>query len=137
MSFIKIETIVLSPVSKVWELMNDPGHIKKWNFAHESWHCPKAENDFRIGGQLKTRMEARDKSFGFDFIGTYNEIIPHEKISYTLEDGRKVEILFEKASENTTKVIQAFEPEKTNPEQMQREGWNAILNNFRKYAESN
>ena len=77
---IKIDITILSPVQKVWDLFIEPQHIMKWNFAHESWHCPKAENDFQVGGKLKTRMEAKDGSFGFDLVGIYDEIIPLEKI---------------------------------------------------------
>ena len=133
---ITIDITILAPVEKVWNYMNDPKHIVKWNFAHESWQCPKAENDLQVGGQLKTRMEAKDGSFGFDFVGIYDEIIPNELIKYHLEDGRNVEVLFEKVDENTTKVTEIFDPETQNSREMQREGWYAILNNFHKYVEN-
>ena len=133
---IKIDITILKPIEKVWNYFNDPEHIVKWNFAHESWECPKAENDLRVGGKLKTRMQAKDGSFGFDFAGIYDEVIPYKLIKYRLEDGRKVEIQFEKMDENTTKVIETFDPEMQNSREMQREGWYAILNNFHKYTEN-
>jgi len=133
---IKIDITILAPVEKVWKYMNDPKHIVKWNFAHETWHCTKAENNLEIGGKLQTRMEAKDGSFGFDFIGIYDEIIPQELIKYHLEDGRNVEVKFNKIDENTTEIIQTFDPEKQNYREMQRDGWYAILNNFHKYVEN-
>jgi uncharacterized protein YndB with AHSA1/START domain len=134
---IKIDITILAPVQKVWDYFNDPKHITKWNFAHETWQCPRAENDLRVGGKLKVRMEAKDGSFGFDFEGIYDEIIPNERIKYHLEDGRNVEIIFDKIDENTTKVTEIFDPEKQNSAEMQRDGWYAILNNFHKYVENN
>ena len=133
---IKIDITILSPVQKVWDLFIEPQHIMKWNFAHESWHCPKAENDFQVGGKLKTRMEAKDGSFGFDLVGIYDEIIPLEKIKYHLEDGRKVEVIFNKIDADTTQIIEIFDSEIQNSREMQREGWYAILNNFHKYVEN-
>lgn len=133
---IKIDITILQPVEKVWEYMNDPKHITKWNFAQETWHCPKAENNLQVGGMLKTRMEAKDKSYGFDFVAVYDEIIPLQKIKYHLDDGRNVEIWFEKIDASTTKVIEIFDPEKENSREMQRDGWYAILNNFHKYVEN-
>ncbi|MDQ1161730.1 uncharacterized protein YndB with AHSA1/START domain [Chryseobacterium sp. SORGH_AS 447] len=133
---INIDITILAPVQKVWDYYNGPEHMVNWNFAHETWQCPAAENDLRPGGKLKTRMEAKDGSFGFDFEGTYDEVIPNEKISYHLEDGRKVEILFHEIDATTTKVEITFDPEKQNPAEMQREGWYAILNNFHKYVEN-
>jgi len=133
---ITIDITILAPVEKVWNYFNEPQHITKWNFAHESWQCSSAENDLRVGGKLKTRMEAKDKSFGFDFEGTYDEIVPNARIRYHLEDGRKVEVIFDKIDNNTTKVTEIFDPEKQNSVEMQREGWYAILNNFHKYVEN-
>ncbi|WP_285268948.1 SRPBCC domain-containing protein [Kaistella rhinocerotis] len=134
---IKIEITILKPVHKVWEFMNDPKHITKWNFANDKWHCPKAENDLRVGGTLRTRMEAKDKSFGFDYVAVYEEIQPERLIRYRLEDGRTVEIVFNAVDPGTTQIIETFEPETQNSREMQREGWYAILNNFHKYAENN
>ena len=133
---IKIDITILAPVRKVWDDYNRPEHIVRWNFAHDTWHCPSAENDLRPGGKLRTRMEAKDGSFGFDFEGTYDEVIPNEKIKYHLEDGRNVEILFDEIDGNTTKVEISFDPEKQNAAEMQRDGWYAILNNFHKYVEN-
>ncbi len=133
---ITIDITLLAPVKKVWEYYNGPEHIVQWNFAHETWHCPAAENDLRSGGMFKTRMEAKDGSFGFDFEGTYDEIVPYKKIRYHLEDGRKVEILFHEIDAATTNVEITFDPEKQNPAEMQREGWYTILNNFHKYVEN-
>lgn len=136
MEIISIDITILEPVKKVWNYYNDPQHITKWNFAHESWQCPKAENNLQVGGILKTRMEAKDGSFGFDFVAIYDEIIPYQKIKYHLEDGRNVEILFHEIDASTTKVDIHFDPEKENSREMQREGWYAILNNFHKYVEN-
>lgn len=137
MDKVKIDITILAPVEKVWDYFNDPKHITKWNFAHESWFCPSSKNDLKPGGKFNNRMEAKDGSFGFDFIGIYDEVIPNERIKYHIEDGRNVEIVFEKIDENTTKVTEIFDPEKQNSAEMQREGWYAILNNFHKYVENN
>ncbi|KFF24876.1 SRPBCC family protein [Chryseobacterium vrystaatense] len=134
---IKIDITILAPVEKVWNYFNEPKHIMKWNAAHESWQCPSSENDLRVGGKFKTRMEAKDKSFGFDFEGIYDEVIPNAVIKYHLEDGRKVEVIFDKIDDNTTKITEIFDPEKQNSVEMQREGWYSILNNFHKYVENN
>ena len=134
---IKIDIVILAPVHKVWDYFNLPEHIVNWNFANEDWHCPKATNDFRVGGRLESRMEAKDGSFGFDFVGIYDEIIPLKLIRYYLEDGRKVEVYFQEIDSNTTKVTEAFDPEPANSAEMQREGWYAILDNFHKYVENN
>lgn len=133
---ITIDITILKPVEQVWDYMNDPKHITKWNFALDTWHCPKAENNLTVGGELKTRMETKDKSYGFDFVGIYDEIIPLQKIQYHLEDGRNVEVSFEKIDASTTKIIQTFDPEKENSREMQRDGWYSILNNFHKYVEN-
>lgn len=136
MEKIKIDITILAPVEKVWDYFNTPEHITKWNFAHESWECPSSENDLRVGGKFKTRMEAKDGSFGFDFEGIYDQVITNEKIKYHLEDGRVAEVIFDKIDENTTKVTEIFDPETQNSAEMQRDGWYAILNNFHKYVEN-
>ncbi len=136
MDKVKIDITIFAPVEKVWDYFNAPKHINKWNFAHESWFCPSSENDLKVGGKFNNRMEAKDGSFGFDFIGVYDEVIPNERIKYHIEDGREVEVIFEKIDENTTKVTEIFDPEKQNSVEMQREGWYAILNNFHKYVEN-
>ncbi len=132
---VTVKTTVEAPVKKVWELWTTPEHIKNWNKANEDWHTPRAENDLRAGGKFVSRMEAKDGSMGFDFGGTYHEIKAKELISYTLDDGRKVDIIFSSEGEQT-KITETFEAENTNPVEMQREGWQAILDHFKKYAES-
>lgn len=131
---ITVETLVPLPVEKVWELWTKPEHIKKWNSASPDWHSPAVENDFRKSGSFKYRMEAKDGGAGFDFSGTYTEIEPHRFISYTMDDGRTVSIHF-KPVENATFIEETFETEKENSIQQQRDGWQAILDNFRNYAE--
>ena len=133
-SKITIETTVHAPVEKVWKYWTEPNHITKWNSASEDWHTPFSENDLRVGGKFSSRMEAKDGSFGFDFGGVYDEVKLNDFISYTIGDGRKVEITFIH-EENDTKIIEVFDPETENTIEMQQAGWQAILNNFKKYAE--
>jgi len=133
---VSIETTVKAPVEKVWRLWTTPEHITNWYYASDEWHAPKAENDLCNGGRFLTRMEAKDGSFGFDFEGVYDEVQMNTRIAYTLGDGRTVETCFI-AGEIETKVFQTFEAETQNSIEMQRTGWQAILNNFRKYAEAN
>ncbi|MBC8033070.1 MAG: SRPBCC family protein [Chitinophagaceae bacterium] len=121
-------------IEKVWNCMNEPEHIRNWCYASDDWHAPYAENDLRIGGTLKTTMAAKDGSFSFDFEGVYDEIVPHQLISYTLGDGRRVRVTFAE-EDNTTKVVQTFDAEDTNSVEMQEMGWQAILDNFKKYTE--
>jgi uncharacterized protein YndB with AHSA1/START domain len=132
---ITIQATVEAGIEKVWHIWNTPGHVTNWNFAAPEWHCPTANNDLRVGGMFNYRMEARDGSFGFDFYGTYDEVVPKQKIGYTLGDGRKVEVFFEDKGDKT-EVIETFEAEQENPVDMQRTGWQAILNNFKKYVET-
>jgi uncharacterized protein YndB with AHSA1/START domain len=132
---ITIEAAVKAPVAKVWELWNTPAHITKWNAASDDWHSPSSENDLRPGGKFSTRMEAKDGSFGFDFGGIYDEVIVNEKIAYTMGDGRKVTVIFEDQG-GETHVTETFEAESEHPADFQRAGWQAILNNFKKYAEA-
>ncbi|MBV7505400.1 SRPBCC family protein [Bacillus sp. sid0103] len=131
---ITVETTVNAPVEKVWEYWTEPKHITQWNNASDDWHTPIAENDLTVGGKFLTRMEAKDGSFGFDFGGIYDEVKLNEVISYTLGDGRKVTITF-KGQGNETQVIETFDAETTNPIEMQQAGWQAILDNFKKYVE--
>lgn len=133
---IKVTTTVNGPVEKVWDSFTDPSHITNWNFATDEWHCPKAENNLEQSGKFSYRMEAKDGSQGFDLDGTYTFIVPLEKIEYTLSDGRKVDILFKKVDDNTTEVVEIFEPEMQNPRDMQEQGRQAILNHFKKYTEA-
>jgi uncharacterized protein YndB with AHSA1/START domain len=135
MTTIKVETTVQAPQEKVWTYWTEPQHIMGWSFATEEWHAPKAENDLRAGGAFLTRMEAKDGSFGFDFRGIYDEVKPHEFISYTLEDGRKVTVTFSPQG-NDTEVTQVFEAESQNSIEMQQAGWQSFLNNFKKYCEA-
>ena len=132
---ITVEATILAPVEKVWKLWSQPVHICQWNNASDDWHTPKAENDLRVGGRFLSRMEAKDGSFGFDFEGTYDQVVKHELISYHLDDNRKVTIRFN-GNGNTTTVTESFDADTSHSAEMQQAGWQAILNNFKKYAES-
>lgn len=133
---ITVHTTIKAPVEKVWKYWTEPDHITQWNNASDDWHTPRAENDLRPGGKFLSRMEAKDGSFGFDFEGIYEEVRPFQFISYSLGDKRKTEISFI-SSGNETEVIETFDAENSNAAEMQRAGWQAILNNFKKYVESN
>lgn len=133
---ITVEAIVKAPVDKVWKYWSEPEHITNWAFASDDWHAPYADNDFRAGGSFKTTMAAKDGSFSFDFGGVYVRVENNKLIEYTIDDGRKVIITFS-ADGNTTKVVESFEAETSNPIEMQRAGWQAILDNFKKYTENN
>ena len=133
---ITVSVIVNAPLQKVWQFWTLSEHIKQWNFASYDWHTPKAENDLQIGGKFLSRMEAKDGSFGFDFWGVYDEIKENELITYTMGDGRKAKIIFINEG-NATKVIETFEAENENSIELQQGGWQAILNNFKKYSEGN
>ncbi|MBI5223995.1 SRPBCC family protein [Candidatus Micrarchaeota archaeon] len=132
---ITVEVVINAPVEKVWKLWSTPEHITKWNSASPDWHTPKAENDLRTGGKFSSRMEAKDGSVGFDFAGIYDEVKKNELIAYTMGDGRKVRITFTKNTHNT-KLVEVFEAEETNSIDLQRDGWQSILNNFKNYVES-
>ena len=134
-TIITVENIVNASIQKVWDCWTKPEHITQWNNASADWHTPWAKNDLRPGGSFVYRMEAKDGSFGFDFGGKYDIVKNNEYIEYTIGDGRKVKINFN-AQGNATKVMESFEAENTNPIEMQRSGWQAILNNFKKYAET-
>lgn len=135
-SKIFIENEIKAPKEKVWNAFTQPEHIINWNFASEDWQCPSAEIDLQPGGIYKTRMEAKDGSFGFDFSAKIESVEPFSKLSYVLDDGRKVvSTLIEMP--NGTKVRTEFDPEMQNPIEMQQQGWQAILNNFKHYIESN
>ncbi len=131
---ITISSTINAPVNKVWEYWTKPEHITQWSSASDDWHTPRAENDLRTGGSFLSRMEAKDGSFGFDFGGVYDEVDTHKKIAYTMGDGRKVKIAF-LPNGNQTEIHEIFDPENENPIEMQQQGWQAILNNFKKYAE--
>lgn len=131
---ITIETLVNAPIEKVWEFWTKPEHITLWNHASGDWHTTRAENDLRIGGKFLSRMEAKDGSFGFDFEGIYDNIIINEIISYTLLDDRKVTITF-LSTENGVQITETFEAETENTLELQKMGWQAILNNFKNCTE--
>jgi uncharacterized protein YndB with AHSA1/START domain len=133
---ITVENIVNAPVQKVWDYWTKPEHITKWNNASNDWHTPWAKNDVRVGGTFTARMEAKDGSMGFEFAGLYDVITPNEYIEYTMEDGRKVWISFT-VDGDTTKVVERFEAENMNSIELQKGGWQAILDNFKKYTEEN
>lgn len=131
---VTVQAVVQAPIEKVWSYWTEPTHITKWNQASEDWHAPRAENDLRAGGKFLTRMEAKDGSMGFDMGGVYDEVKMYELISYTMGDGRKVEITFT-AQGSETKVVETFDAESTHPVEFQQAGWQAIMDNFKKYTE--
>ena len=131
---ISVETNVNVPIYRVWEMWTSPEHIMKWNNASADWHTTLAENDLRKGGKFLYRMEAKDKSAGFDFDGVYDEVKINQLIEYTISDGRKVKIVFTENGDET-KIVETFETEEENSIDLQREGWQAIMNNFKRYAE--
>ncbi len=133
---ITIHSTISADSKKVWDFYTNPKHITKWNFASDEWHCPKAENDMRVGGRYNSRMEAKDGSWGFDFEAIYDEVVDEKTFTYTMTDGRKVTVDFKRNGSNTHVTV-TFDAESENPVDMQRDGWQAILNNFKKYAEEN
>lgn len=135
MEKILVKTEINQSLDKVWDSFTLPEHIVNWNFASPDWHCTSAENNLKVGGQLKSRMEAKDGSFGFDFAGIYDNIINKQLLVYHLEDRRLVEVTFSPLADNLVEVSQLFDPETENPIEMQRGGWQAILNQFKTYTE--
>ena len=132
---IQIEAIINAPKSLVWSAYNEPAHVVNWNAASDDWFCPRATNEVRDGGRFNYRMEARDGSFGFDFTGTYVKVYTGESLRYRLDDNRNVGVDFVDHGDQVRLVVR-FEPEKENALDLQREGWQAILNRFKAYAES-
>ncbi len=132
---ITVSATIAAPVDKVWKLWNTPEDITQWNSASNDWHTPHATNDLRIGGKIMSRMEAKDGSMGFDFWGIYTDIKEHELIAYTLGDDRKVMIHFT-GNGDSTEVTETFDAENENSLELQQMGWQAIMNSFKKYAES-
>jgi uncharacterized protein YndB with AHSA1/START domain len=132
---ITIETTVHAPIEKVWQYWTEPQHIMQWNNASDDWHTPRATNDLREGGTFVARMEAKDGSMGFDFGGTYTKVMEHKQIDFTMGDGRKVSVLFD-SHDDHTHITETFDAESKNPPEFQRQGWQAILDNFKKYTES-
>lgn len=131
---ITIEALINAPVDKVWAAWNNPDDIMQWNMATPEWHCPAATNDLREGGAFTYTMAARDGSMSFDFAGVYTTVRPEEYIVYAMSDGREVRILF-KAEGSNTRITETFDAEMTNPIEMQRAGWQSILNNFKAHVE--
>jgi uncharacterized protein YndB with AHSA1/START domain len=131
---VTVEATVNAPVEKTWKYFTAPEHITRWCFASDDWHAPFAENDVRTNGKFKTRMEAKDGSAGFDFEGVYDMVEPHRQISYKMGDGRKVDIRFSEA-DGQTRVKESFEAESVNSVEMQKGGWQSILDNFKRYTE--
>jgi len=141
MSRITITTHVNKPLAHVWTIWTEPAHIMQWNAANDDWHCPKASNDLRTGGSFSSTMAAKDGSFSFDFAGVYDDVQGpgsrpgQARIAYTMADGRTCEILFEE-KEGGTLVTETFDAESENPVEMQRAGWQAILDRFKAHAEA-
>lgn len=133
---VTIQAVIQAPVDKVWTYWTEPEHITKWNQASDDWHSPWAEHDLREGGKFVTRMEAKDGSAGFDFEGVYDVVEHHKQISYTMPDGRKVDIYFT-GKGNETEMVEIFDAENMYLVDYQQAGWQAILDNFKTYAEQN
>lgn len=133
-TIITVQSIVNAPIEKVWKLWTTPADIMKWNNASPDWHTPKAENDLRVGGRFVYTMAAKDGSVSFDFSGVYDQVKIHELISSKLDDGRSLKITFSRSG-NQTKLVEDFEAESENSIELQRGGWQAILDNFKKYVE--
>ena len=132
---ILIGTHLHADIDTVWNAYISPEAIKVWNAASPDWHCPEVINDFKVGGEFHYTMAARDGSMSFDFWGTYDEIIPHQLIAYTMGDGRKAEVEFQ-SDDHCTNVIVEFEPEAENSKELQQNGWQSILNHFAEYVGS-
>jgi len=133
---VTIEATVNASIEKVWRFWTLPEHITKWNSASEDRHTPSAENDLRNGGRFNSRIEARDGSFGFNFGGVYDEVKTYGLIAYTLDDGRKVKVIFSPDG-TSTRIVETFEVETENPIDLQKSGWQAIPDKFKKYTEGN
>jgi uncharacterized protein YndB with AHSA1/START domain len=133
MTKITVETTIKADMQKVWDAYTKPDAVTKWNHASDDWYCPKATNDLRVGGAFNYRMEAKDKSFGFDFTGTYTKVVPLKVIEYRMDEKRAVIATFEQTPAGV-KVTHVFDAEAENPIDMQKQGWQAILENFKKYV---
>lgn len=132
---LQIQTEIQASLQEVWNCFTQPAHIIHWNFASDDWHCPNASNDLRVDGKFSYTMASKDGQYTFDFLGTYKQVNPMEFINYLLADGREVQVRFE-LKEGNVLVTEEFEPESQNPLEMQQQGWQAILNNFKKYTET-
>ncbi len=133
---ITVQATIEADAQKVWNYYTLPEHITKWNFASDDWHCPNAENNMQIGGKYNARMEAKDGSMGFDFELEYTEIEKGNHFTYHMSDGREVHVTFSNIG-NSTEVVIVFDAETQNAEELQKGGWQAILDNFKKYTERN
>lgn len=131
---ITVQNTIEAPIEIVWEYWTNPEHVKNWNFASNDWHCPRASNDFKVDGEFHYIMAAKDGSVEFDFCGTFTNIITYQSIQIFLEDGREVNLQFTKEGD-ATKLIETFEPEEVNSLELQKQGWQAILNNFKSYVD--
>lgn len=134
MKQITVSANIKAPLTMVWKCWTESNHVQNWNFASSDWHCPTAENDLNIGGEFHYMMAAKDGSFSFDFWGTFINIQEEKSLEIILGDGRKMSVLFEGIGEETI-ITEIFEPEEINSTELQKEGWQAILDNFKKYAE--
>jgi uncharacterized protein YndB with AHSA1/START domain len=131
---ITVENTIDAPIEKVWAYWTLPEHITQWNQASDDWHCPAAANDPRTGKRFLYTMAAKDGSFSFDFSGEYKEVRPHEYMEYRMDDGRFCQVYFTQKGDKT-RIVETFEPEEVNPLELQQGGWQAILDNFKKYTE--
>ncbi len=134
MNQITVSANIKAPLTMVWKCWTEPNHVQNWNFASSDWHCPTTENDLKIGGEFHYMMAAKDGSFSFDFWGTFMNIQEEKSLEIILGDGRKMSVLFEGIGEETI-ITEIFEPEEINSIELQKEGWQAILDNFKKYTE--
>lgn len=132
---ITVETVVKATLNKVWDAWNNPEDIKQWNSAQEDWHTTRSTVDLREGGKFLARMEAKDGSVGFDFEGTYTRVVPHKAVEYRMSDGREVQVEFVERADGVL-VKETFDAETENPPELQRTGWQAILDNFGRYVEA-
>ena len=132
---ITVETVVKAPLSKVWAIWNNPADISKWNAAQDDWHTTESSVDLREGGKFSARMEAKDGSAGFDFEGIYTRVVPQRTIDFRMSEGREVNVEFiERRDEVVVKEV--FDAESENTAELQRQGWQAILDNFGRYVEA-
>ena len=132
---ITVETSVNAPLAQVWSAWNTPADIRQWNSAQDDWHTTSSSVDLREGGKFQARMEAKDGSEGFDFEGTYTRLVPRQLIEYRMSDGREVRVEFAERA-GVVAVTETFDAENENPAELQRSGWQAILDNFRRHVEA-
>ena len=130
---ITVEALVQADLDRVWSAWNDPEAIQQWNAASDDWHTTQSRVDLREGGRFSSRMEAKDGSMGFDFEGIYTRVVPRERIEYRMPDGREVTVEFQPEA-GGVRVRETFDAETQNPPELQRQGWQAILDNFARHA---